>query len=71
MSTRAYPETHEEAEQRFYAVFSQRINAHHWRDILVSCQALGLPQPARPESIEDWIALANTINVELHRRGRL
>jgi hypothetical protein len=61
------PRTLEEAEQRLYSLFPARAG---WISVLRFCQAYGLPEPAKPQTIAEWMQLERLIRSKLEPAPR-
>ena len=63
-------QTVEAAVARFYGKFTRHCYAFAWPGVLPTCTALGLPEPKRPQTVEDWVGVAHLRrNTLLARNG--
>ena len=59
-----YPQTVEEAERRFYAMFTAHdpyARPASWSAVESLCREWFLPTPPKPTTIEEWIAVGRRV----------
>ena len=61
-STVPFPQTVQEAEERFFAAFRRWLPSECWDGVRLFLVTHGFCPPAPPTTIEEWRALAGTLN---------
>ncbi len=69
-----YPQTVEEAERRFYAMFAARdpyARPASWAAVERLCAEWFLPPPQKPATIEEWIVVGRMVRSLLEWIARI